>query len=103
MLNKKKARIIRFIVTLAIFSFLVSAIAEDSPKVYYGKVVGTQFSVIQVRDDDGRISVFWLGHRTHLESRVPFFGDRVRIEYVKDKLGRNAVTRIKVLKPGQVL
>ncbi len=67
------------------------------PNVYYGKVVGTEFFVIQVRGDRGRISVFWLGHRTRLESRVPFFGDRVRIEYVKDRLRRNAVTRIKVL------
>ena len=51
-----------------------------------------------VRGDNGRISWFWMGHRTHLESRVPFFGDRVRIEYVKDRLGRNAVTQIKVLR-----
>jgi hypothetical protein len=54
--------------------------------------------VIQVRDDHGRISWFWMGHRTHFESRVPFFGDRVRIEYVKDRLGRNAATRIRVLR-----
>jgi hypothetical protein len=51
-----------------------------------------------VRGDDGRISWFWMGYRTHLESKVPFFGDRVRIEYVKDRLARNAVSRIKVLK-----
>ena len=98
MFNKKRFKMILFIVILAIFSFPVSTIAENAPKVYYGKVVGTQFSVIQVRGDDGRISWFWMGHRTHFESRIPFFGDRVRIEYVKDKLGRNAVTWIKVLK-----
>ena len=68
------------------------------PKVHHGTVVGTEFFVIQVRGDDGKVSVFWMGHRTRLDSRVPFFGDRVRIEYVKDKLGRNAVTRIAVLK-----
>lgn len=66
----------------------------------YGKVVGTEFLVIQVRDDQGRISWFCTGHCTHFESRVPFFGDRVRIEYVKDKLGRNVVTRIEVLRWG---
>lgn len=82
---------------LTIFSFWVSTV-EGNPNVYYGKVVGTEFNVIQVRDDHGRISWSWMGHRTHFESRVPFFGDRVRIEYVKDKLGRNAVIRIGVLK-----
>jgi hypothetical protein len=59
--------------------------------------VGTEFSVIQVRGDDGKVSVFWMGYKTRVDSRVPFFGDRVRIEYVKDKLGRNAVTRIAIL------
>ena len=34
---------------------------------------------------------------THLDSRVPFFGDWLKIEYVKDKLERNAVTRITIL------
>jgi hypothetical protein len=38
-----------------------------------------------------------MGYRTRLDSRVPFFGDSVRIEYVKGKLGRNAVTRITIL------
>jgi hypothetical protein len=60
--------------------------------VFYSKVVGTEYFVIQVRRDDGRISVFWMGYKTRLDSRVPFFDDKVRIEYVKDKLGRNAVT-----------
>jgi len=86
-----------FVWILMIFPFLTNlALAE--PRVYYGKVVGTEFSVIQVRGDDGKVSVFWMGHRTHFDSRIPFFGDRVRIEYVKDKLGRNAVTRITILR-----
>lgn len=98
MRNKRRFMIFGFFAALVIFSFLLGAVAEEKPKVFYGKVVGTQFSVIQVKGDDGKISVFWMGYRTNLESRVPFFGDRVRIEYVKDKLARNAVTRIKVLK-----
>jgi hypothetical protein len=75
----------------------VRAEASNS-NVYYGKVVGTEFIMIQVRDDDGGISWSWMGHRTHFESRVPFFGGRVRIEYVKDRLGRNAVTRVRILR-----
>ncbi len=71
---------------------------EASAGVYVGQVVGIEFSVLQVRSDDGRVSVFWCGHKTLLQSRPPFFGDRVRIEYIKDSLRRNAVTRITVLR-----
>ena len=95
-INRKRIMIAGFFATLMIYPFLVNTI-EAQPRVYYGRVVGTEFSVIQVKGDDGRVSVFWLGHKTHLSSRVPFFGDRVRIEYVKDKLRRNAVTRITIL------
>jgi hypothetical protein len=85
-----------FVWLLFIFP-LLTTLALAEPKVFYGKVVGTEFNVIQARGDDGRISWFWMGRRTHFESRVPFFGDRVRIEYGRDKLGRNAVTRISIL------
>jgi len=81
---------------IILFFMAVPTLAQ--PKVHHGTVVGTEFFVIQVRGDDGKVSVFWMGHRTRLDSRVPFFGDRVRIEYVKDKLGKNAVTQIAVLK-----
>ena len=97
MLKGKMFLTVGLFAVLTIFSLLVNA-GEGNSNIYYGKVVGTEFNVIQVRDDHGRISWFWMGHRTHFESRVPFFGDRVRIEYVKDKLGRNAVTRIRVLR-----
>ena len=91
-----KFQMIGLFAVLIIFSIMLTpALAE--PRVFYGKVVGTEFSVIQVRGEDGKVSVFWMGHRTRLDSRVPFFGDRVRIEYVKDKLGRNAVTKITIL------
>lgn len=87
MLKGKTFLIVGIFATVTILSLGVSAV-EGNPNVYSGKVVGTEFNVIQVKGDNGRISVFWMGHRTHFESRVPFFGDRVRIEYVKDKLGR---------------
>ena len=75
--------------------FLTNLVLAD-PRVFYGKVAAAEFFVIQVRGDDGRVSVLGMGHRTHLDSRVSFFGGRVRIEYVKDKLRRNAVTRITI-------
>jgi hypothetical protein len=76
-------------------SSTIPALAEHG--VSHGKVMGTELSVIQVRGNNGRVSVFWMGCKTHFNSRVPFFGDRVRIEYLKDKLRRNAVTRITIL------
>ena len=87
---------IGFLMSLIIVFLLVSSVGAG-PRVYYGQVVGMEFSVLQVRGDDGRISVFWCGYKTRLDSRPPFSGDRVSIEYIKDSLKRNAVTRISVL------
>lgn len=84
---------ISFIIVLLVANPVVAA-----TRVYYGQVVGIEFTVIQVRGDNDRISVFWLGYKTNLDSRFPIWGDRVRVEYIKDALGRNAVTRIAVLK-----
>ena len=81
---------------MILFSLLVD-IGEAKPNIYYGKVVATEGKMIQVKADNGKVSVFWLGPRTRFDSRAPFFGDRVRIEYVKDKLNRNAVTRVTLL------
>ena len=79
-----------------IFTFVVCD-SEAEPTVYYGKVVATEGKSIQVKGNDGRVSVFWLGHRTRFDTRAPFIGDRVKIEYVKDRLHRNAVTRLTIL------
>jgi hypothetical protein len=54
--------------------------------------------MLQVRGEDGRVSVFWCGYKTFLDSRPPLIGDRVKVEYLKDSIKRNAVTRIAVLK-----
>ncbi len=88
--------ILSIICVSIIFSFLTTP-ASAEHGVFHGRVVGTEFFVVQVKGDNGKVSAFWLGHKTYFDSRVPFFGDRVRIEYVKDKLGRNAVTRITIL------
>jgi hypothetical protein len=95
--NRKRILFIGFFINLIIIFLFVNSVGAG-PRIYYGQVVGTEFSVLQVRGDDGRISVFWCGYKTHLESRPPFFGDRVKIEYIKDSIRRNAVTRISVLK-----
>jgi len=96
MKNPKKMLTIGFLIIWAVFTFMVSD-SDANPDVYYGNVVATEGKAIQVKGKDGRVSVFWLGHRTRFDTRVPFFGDRVRIEYVKDKLKRNAVTRVTIL------
>jgi len=95
--NGKRILVLGLFISLIISSLLATA-AVASYRVYHGKVVGFVFTTVQVEEENGRISVFWLGHRTHLDSRVPFLGDRVKIEYVKDRLGRNAVTRITVMR-----
>lgn len=96
MRNGRKILIIGLLTSMILFSLLIDS-GEGKPNVYCGKVVATEGKIIQVKADNGKVSTFWLGHRTHFDSRVPFFGDRVRIEYVKDKLNRNAVTRVTIL------
>ena len=96
MKNPKRMLTIMFLIMWIIFTFMASN-SEANPDIYYGNVVATEGKAIQVKGTDGRVSVFWLGHRTQFDTRVPFFGDRVRIEYVKDKLKRNAVTRVTIL------
>lgn len=93
----KRILLVGFLINLTIV-FLIINPARAVPRIFYGQVVGIEFSVLQVRGDDGRISTFWCGYKTHLDSRLPFFGDSVKVEYVKDRIGRNAVTRIAVLK-----
>ena len=86
-----------FLVSLIIAILFINRV-EAAPSVYYGKVVGIEFSVLQARGQDGRVSVFWCGYKTFLDSRPPLIGDRVKVEYIKDSIMRNAVTRIAVLK-----
>ena len=96
MKNPKGMLMIGFLMTWMIFTLMVCD-SEASPNVYYGNVVATEGKTIQVKGKDGRVSVFWLGHKTRLDTRVPLPGDRVKIEYVKDNLKRNAVTRVTIL------
>jgi hypothetical protein len=96
MKNGTKILMISSLTSMILFSLLIGT-GESKPNVCYGKVVATEGTIIQVKADKGQVSAFWLGHRTRFDSRVPFFGDRVRIEYVKDKLNRNAVTRVTIL------
>ncbi|HUL29619.1 MAG TPA: hypothetical protein VLZ03_04115 [Thermodesulfobacteriota bacterium] len=93
----KRILLVGLLVNLMIVFFLINSVGA-SQRVYYGHVVGIEFSVLQVRGEDGRVSVFWCGYKTFLNSRPPFIGDRVKVEYVKDAIRRNAVTRIAVLK-----
>jgi len=96
MKNPKRMSAIGFLIMWMIFTFMVLD-SEASPDVYYGNVVATEVKTIQVKGRDGRVSVFWLGHKTLFDTRAPSVGDRVKIEYVKDKLHRNAVTRVTIL------
>jgi hypothetical protein len=95
--KRKRIILVGFFVNVAIvFLFITSVVAR--PNVYYGRVVGIEFSVLQIKGEDGRVSVFWCGYKTFLDSRPPLIGDRVKVEYIKDPIRRNAVSRIAVLK-----
>jgi hypothetical protein len=88
---------IGFFVSLIVVLLFVNPVGAGT-KVYYGQVIGIEFMMLQVRDDDGRVSVFWCGYKTSVDSRPPLIGDRVKIEYIKDSIMRNAVTRIAVVR-----
>ena len=95
MRNRKCVAVIGFFILMVCFFLLTIEVAHAA--VFYGEVVATEGKSIQVRGDNGRVSVFWLGRNTHLTSRHPFVGDRVKITYIKDHLKRNAATRITIL------
>jgi hypothetical protein len=95
--KRKRILLVGFLVNLIIFFLFINSVGA-SPNVYYGRVVGIEFSMLQVRGEDGRVSVFWCGYKTFLDSRPPLIGDRVKVEYIKDSINRNAVSRIAVLK-----
>ena len=95
----KRKRIILVGIFLSLFiGFLFVNPVGASSGVYYGQVVGIEFSVLQVRGENGKVSVFWCGYKTFVDSRPPLIGDKVKIEYIKDSIMRNAVTRIAVVR-----
>jgi len=95
--KRKRILLVGFFVNLIFVLLFVNSVGAGT-RVYYGQVVGIEFSLLQVRGEDGRVSVFWCGYKTSVDSRPPFIGDRVKVEYIKDSFKRNAVTRIAVLK-----
>ena len=95
--KRKRILLVAFLVNLIFVSLFINSVGAGT-RVYYGQVVGIEFSLLQVRGEDGRVSVFWCGYKTFVDSRPPLIGDRVKVEYIKDSIMRNAVTRIAVLK-----
>ncbi len=95
--KRKRILLVGFLISLTLVFLLINSVGAG-PRVHYGQVVGIEFSVLQVRGENGGVSVFWCGYKTFLDSRPPFIGDKVKIEYIKDSFRRNAVTRIAVLK-----
>jgi hypothetical protein len=94
--NPKRMLMIGFLIIWMMFTFVVSD-SEAAANVYYGDVVTAEGKTIRVKGKDGSVSLFWLGHRTQFDTRAPLVGDKVKIEYVKDRLRRNAVTRVTIL------
>jgi hypothetical protein len=95
--KRKRILLVGFFLNFIFVLLFVNSVGAGAT-VYYGQVVGIEFSLLQVRAEDGRVSVFWCGYKTSVDSRPPLIGDRVKIEYIKDSIMRNAVTRIAVVK-----
>ena len=95
--KRKRTLLVGFFVSLILVLLLINSVVAGT-RFYQGQVVAIEFAMLQVRDDDGKVSVFWCGYKTFLDSRPPLMGDKVKIEYIKDSIMRNAVTRIAVLK-----
>ena len=95
-MRNRKSMVVIGLFILMVFSLLL-AIEVAHAAVFYGVVVANEVKSIQVRGDNGKVSVFWIGRNTHLTSVRPSVGDRVKITYVKDHLKRNAATRITIL------
>jgi len=52
---------------------------------------------MRARGKDGTISVFWVGRKTQWKSgRIPHIGEKVRKQYVKDRLHRDAVLELTI-------
>jgi hypothetical protein len=82
---------------VALIFFLFLNAEEARAATFYGKIVAIEGNALHIRGSDGKVSLFWVGYKTQFKPRVPFFGDRVKIEYVKDNLRRRAVTHLTVL------
>jgi hypothetical protein len=95
-MRNRKSLIVIGLFVLMVFSLMLTVEAAHAA-IFYGVVVGNEIKSIQVRGDDGRVSVFWIGRNTKLTTVRPSRGDRVKIHYVKDHLDRNAATRITIL------
>jgi hypothetical protein len=93
----KRGKAIIGIGLCALIFFLFLNAGEAQAATFYGKIVAIEGNALQVKGSDGKISLFWVGHRTQYKPRAPLFGDRVKIVYVIDKLKRRAVTHLTVL------
>jgi len=81
----------------ALIFFLFLKVGETQAATFYGRIVAIEGTALQVKGNNAGISLFWVGYRTLFTPRAPFFGDRVKIEYVQDNLKRRAVTHLTVL------
>ncbi len=98
MMGRRGNRLMGCIIVLIVL-FMLSGIASAGYYVYRGVVVGVEPKIIRTRGKKGTISVFWVGKKTRWKSgRIPRIGERVRIKYMKDRLHRNAVVELIILK-----
>ncbi|MGE5842830.1 MAG: hypothetical protein ACM335_11155 [Deltaproteobacteria bacterium] len=93
----KHGRVIIGVGLCALIFFLFCNAGEARAATFYGTIVAIEGTALQVKGSNGGVSLFWVGRKTQFKPRAPLFGDRVKIEYVIDKLRRRAVTHLTVL------
>ena len=93
----KRGKTIIGIGLCALILFLSLSAGETQAAIFYGKIVAIEGNALHVKASDGKVSLFWVGHRTQFKPRAPLFGDRVKIVYIIDNLRRRAVTHLAVL------
>ena len=59
---------IAFFVLLFIFLFNIK---EVRAATYSGTIVAIEGNAMQVKGSNGKVSVFWMGHRPHFNPRAP--------------------------------
>jgi hypothetical protein len=95
---RTRGRIFMGVVIILAVLIWTFGIALSENRVHIGVVVGLEPKIVRARGEDGTVSVFWVGRKTHWKSgRIPHIGERVRIKYVKDRLYRNAVMELTIL------
>lgn len=97
-MTERRGRVLAGLIVILAVPFTLTGIALAAYHLYTGDVVGVEPKIIRARGEDGTISVFWMGRKTQWKwGCIPHIGEKVRIQYVKDRLHRKAVLELTII------